>query len=64
MAEYALYRGEEFLFAGTAEECANFWGIKAASVKWMCTPTGKRRFEGRKHKERCITAIKLEDEDD
>ncbi|MGE9790450.1 hypothetical protein [Enterococcus faecalis] len=33
--EYAVYQGENFLFIGTAQECANKLNIKVDSVRWM-----------------------------
>lgn len=62
IVEYAVYQGENFLFIGTAQECANKLNIKVDSVRWMATPTGRRRFESRKNKERAKRIIRLERE--
>ena len=59
MIEYAVYRGDTFLFIGTAEECASRMNVKPAFIKWMTTPAGKRRFESRKGKSKALTAVKL-----
>lgn len=61
--DYALYKGDEFLVVGTAEECAKYLNVKADSIKWMSTPTDKRRLKRRKRKEKCISVIKLEEDD-
>lgn len=61
--DYALYKGDEFLIVGTAEECAKYLNVKADSIKWMSTPTAKRRLKRRKRKEKCISVIKLEEDD-
>lgn len=63
MIEYAIYKGDTFLFIGTAEECAERMGVKPDFVKWLTTPTGKRRFEQRKDKSKALTAVKLEKAD-
>lgn len=64
MVEYAIYKGDEFLFIDTLEECAKRLKIKPASVRYLVTNVGKRRFESRKDKSKAMTAVKLEDEDD
>lgn len=61
MIEYAIYKGDTFLFIGTAEECAARLNVKSDFIKWLTTPTGKRRFESRKDKSKCLTAVKLDD---
>lgn len=61
MVEYAIYEGDTFLFIGTVEECSERLKIKPDSVKFMTTPTGKKRFETRKDKSKAMTAVKLED---
>ena len=40
---YALYRGDEFVDVGTAEEIAERQGIRPESVKWMSTPSYHKR---------------------
>lgn len=60
--EYAIYRGDTFQFIGTAEECAKKMNVKPDFIKWLTTPTGKKRFESRKDKEKALTAVKLKDE--
>lgn len=55
-AMYALYRGDEFVDVGTADEIAKRRGIKPESVKWMSTPSYRKR--GREDK---LTAYRIED---
>ena len=43
MREYAVYKGEEFVTIGTAEECAKELGIKSETIRWLSTPTAKKR---------------------
>lgn len=40
---YALYRGDELLGMGTAEELAEKLGIKRDTVLWLSTPAAHRR---------------------
>ena len=41
--EYALYKGEELIGIGTAEELANKLGILKSTVKFYGTPAYNRR---------------------
>lgn len=34
---YALYDGDENVFTGTKEECAEYWNIKTETVQWYAT---------------------------
>lgn len=62
MTNYAIYRGDEFVFMGTADECAEEFNVKPQTIKWMTTPAAKRRYE--KHKNyNGITAVKVEDDE-
>lgn len=49
-SEYAVYRGEEFITIGTAKECADETGVSAKSIRWLSTPTAKKRQANRKVK--------------
>lgn len=46
--EYALYKGDKFLDIGTAEELADKFNVKPATIKWYSMPTNLRRIEKRK----------------
>ena len=61
--EYAIYKGDTFLFIDTAEACAKRLGINVESVKFMTTPSAKKRFEAREDKQNAMTAVKLEGDD-
>lgn len=54
---YAIYKGENFLFEGTAKECAEYFGIKEETVWWLSTPSNLKR-----NKNNRIIAIKIEEE--
>ena len=62
MTNYAIYRGDEFVFMGTADECAEEFSVKPQTIKWMTTPTAKRRYEQYKNYNG-ITAVKVEDDE-
>ncbi|ADC52171.1 MULTISPECIES: hypothetical protein [Alkalihalophilus] len=62
--EYAVYKGDEFLVLGTAEECAKQLNVSADYIKWLTMPTAKRRVEKSKNPEKCMVAIRLEDEEE
>lgn len=47
-ATYALYRGDELVDVGTARELAGRMGVTAEYVRWMATPTARRRDRGRR----------------
>lgn len=58
MKIYAIYKGENFLFEGTAKECAEHFGIKKKTVWWLATPSNLKRDK----RDRMI-AIKIEEEE-
>lgn len=58
--EYAVYKGEDLIVMGTAEECADYMGVTPEYIYWMTTPVGKRRLANRKRPERCTTAVLLD----
>lgn len=49
-AYYVVYKGEEVQCVGDAAEIAEKLGISEASVRWLSTPSAKKRAEksGRK----------------
>lgn len=53
MKEYAVYKGDELLAMGTAEECAEVLKVKPEYIRWLTTPTAKRRLAKRKNPDRC-----------
>lgn len=56
-AIYAVYKNDEMIVMGTAEECANELDVSPSYIHWMTTPTGKKRYENRKNKEKVQTAV-------
>lgn len=43
--QYAVYKGDDFIFMGTLEEVAERLGVSTKSVKWMATPAAKKRAD-------------------
>jgi len=59
--EYAVYKGEELLAIGTAEECSSKLNVSKEYIYWLTMPTAKRRLASRKHPEKCVTAVRIDD---
>jgi hypothetical protein len=60
--EYAIYKGEELIAMGTAEECAAKLGVTKEYVYWLTMPTAKKRLAKRKNPERCTVGFRLDNE--
>lgn len=43
---YAVYKGDEFITLGTAEECAKELGVQVEYIQWMTSPTCRKRNKG------------------
>ena len=56
---YAIYKGDEFLDLGTAEELAKKRGIGPKSIQFMMTPTYRRRI---KNQDKRLIVIRLEED--
>lgn len=41
--DYAIYRGDEFLFVGNKKECAEYLGVKTETITFLATPTNLKR---------------------
>ena len=49
MIEYAIYKGDEFLFIGSLEECAKHFNVKRETVRWWSYASNyKRAIKNRK----------------
>ncbi|MED1299845.1 hypothetical protein BK704_02410 [[Bacillus thuringiensis] serovar konkukian] len=57
--EYAVYKGENLLCMGTALECAEVLQVQPDYIKWLTTPTAKRRLAKRKNPDKCTVGVKL-----
>lgn len=43
--DYAVYKGDEFLFVGTGRECAAYLDIKLSSFRYLLSPAYTKRTE-------------------
>lgn len=63
---YAVYKGEKFLFEGTAKQCARYFNVKEKTIKFWTTKSYFQRINKptKKGKERnCKLAIVIEEEE-
>lgn len=60
--EYAVYKGDDLIVMGTAQECADYMGVTKEYIIWLTMPTAKRRLASRKHPDRCTTAELIEED--
>jgi len=56
--EFAVYRGDDLEFMGTAQECAEHLGVLPETVAWYTTPTARKRQANRKRLG--VTVIRVE----
>ena len=56
---YAIYKGDEFEFMGTKEECAKHLGVQPKTISFYTTPTYKNRFKSDDQNRKVV--IRVED---
>lgn len=62
LADYAVYRGEEFITLGTAKECAEFMGwSKPKNTQFFASPTYQKRVKADGNG---LVVIKLEEDEE
>lgn len=42
---YVVYKGDDVIATGTADECAKLLGVKPRTVRWYASPSAGRRSE-------------------
>lgn len=62
MKEYAVYKGEELLAIGTAEECARSLGVQERTILFYTYPTYQRRLKKRKASDNVRHVVELTDD--
>lgn len=55
--QFALYKGDELLGLGTAEELAAEHGVEASTIRFYSTPSYKARASGAN----CMVAVRIDD---
>ena len=61
MKEYAVYKGDEFLAIGTAEELAEKLNVRPQTIRFWGTPSYQKKGTGERGRK---IAIPLEDDGD
>ena len=71
--EYAVYKGDKFLFLGTIKECAKFFNVKVRTVYFWASPANKKRVDTgiypncirkKKTKNNAKIAIRIQEDED
>lgn len=62
MREYAVYKGDELLAIGTAEECARALGVQERTILFYTYPTYQRRLKKRKASDNVRHVVELTDD--
>lgn len=60
--DYAVYKGDELLIIGTAEECAKEINVRPATIRWLTTPSVQKRLAERKNPDKCTVVIRLDED--
>lgn len=60
---YLVFKGENHIITGTAEEVAEHMGWLVKTVYWYTTPQYLRRVAKRKNAKNYITVDKIEEEE-
>ena len=55
--EYAVYKGDNLIVMGAAEQCAAQLKVTAQYIYWMTTQAAQRRLAKRKNPDRCTIAF-------
>ena len=63
-ADYDVYKGDEFLTVGTAEECAEYLKVKVETIRFYVSATYKRRIKKRGSTNSAIIVFKLDGEEE
>lgn len=61
-AEYAVYKGDQLLCIGTAEQCAEDLGVRPDTIRFYTTPAYQERINKRRRSKNARTAIRVDDE--
>jgi len=58
--EYGVYKGDEFLTVGTAEECAEYLKVTVGTIRFYVSNVYKRRIEKRGYSNNPVIVFKLD----
>lgn len=62
-AEYALYKGDNFLDIGTIKELSKRYNISVKTLRWYSTPCYKNKIKNKKNIKSYVV-VRIEDEED
>ena len=60
VAEYAIYKGDEFLDLGTAQYLSEKFNIKTDTIYFMAAPSYKKRLKSRRYAN-ALVVIRIDD---
>ncbi|WP_233191980.1 hypothetical protein [Sporosarcina sp. P34] len=63
-AEYAMYKGEEFLYTGTISELAKRHGVSENTIRYYTYPAYQNKLKKRRKVRNVITVDRLDDDED
>lgn len=63
MKEFIVYKGDQMVAVGTAEDCAAILGVKPSTIRWHVTPTGRKRQAARKKQDKVLAVDRLDYEE-
>ncbi|NYV64608.1 hypothetical protein HYI36_05020 [Bacillus sp. Gen3] len=58
--EVAVYKGENILYIGTINECADHLGVLPKTIRFYLTPSYQKRVEKRKNARNYLTVVRLD----
>lgn len=44
---YAVYQGDKFLYLGTKDECAKYFGVKRETITYWISPANHKRVKNK-----------------
>lgn len=60
LKQYALYKGDAYLYGGTIKELSEYLGVSERTIRYYSYPVNKRR---KKNKRDYYLVIKVEDDE-
>ncbi|OEH53015.1 hypothetical protein AQ616_18425 [Oceanobacillus sp. E9] len=57
--EWAIYKGDQFVFMGTTNECAKELGVHPDTIRFYSTPIYKKRLEKRGNLDNSTVVVDL-----
>lgn len=58
-ADYTVYKNDEIVAVGSLEECAKKLKVTEQYIRWLATPSGKKRLEKSDNPNNIVTAVRI-----